>query len=161
MKQNETKQLFSVGHSRIVTLTLSVLFPFSDPIIFALNLNYQVERRKNMSPMSVYVFASVPTKCFCVCFYNLSKTSFILAQVTNVCWYREISSVEYFLKFNLRLSNSYGYTYFFTWMSEPAKFWSFFSFEKNCRGGPNPLSDNSVKGNELLQCVWPFCWIGT
>lgn len=66
MKQNETKQLFSVGHSRIVTLTLSVLFPFIDPIIFALNLELLSSKKKNMSPMSVYVFASVPTKCFCV-----------------------------------------------------------------------------------------------
>ena len=61
MKQNETKQLFSVGHSRIVTLTLSVLFPFIDPIIFALNLELLSSKKKNMSPMSVYVFASVPT----------------------------------------------------------------------------------------------------
>ena len=155
MKQNETKQLFSVGHSRIVTLTLSVLFPFIDPIIFALNLELLSSKKKNMSPMSVYVFASVPTKCFCVCFYNLSKTSFILAQVTNVCWYREISSVEYFLKFNLRLGNYYGYTYFFTSFLHvnvrTCKIWeSFFSLEKNCRGGPNPLSDTSAKGDKLL-----------
>ena len=58
MKQNETKQLFSVGHSRIVTLTLSVLFPFIDPIIFALNLELLSSKKKK----------HVSNECLCVCF---------------------------------------------------------------------------------------------
>ena len=58
--------------------------------------------------MSVSVLVSVSTKCFCICLNNFRKTSFILAQVTNACWYCDISRVEYFLEFTLRQSKPTG-----------------------------------------------------
>lgn len=122
--------------------------------------------------MSVSVLVSVSTKCFCVCLYNFGKTSFILAQVTNACWYCDISRVEYFLEFTLRQSKPTGthisspllgvrsawawqrYCWHyvgFARMLEPAKFGSFFVGKEKRKGDLNPLSTKPTKCSSALK----------
>ena len=77
-------ELFAARDSRIVTLTIKFMFvniykciPFSDPIVFVLNLGLLISKKKECGQ---YVF-------MWVCFYNSNteNTSFILEQVTFSC----------------------------------------------------------------------------